>query len=81
VHALALGSECNVEQFSLRLYNPVGNVDDTYYSSIIPELGNQPAIVGIPLSKVAIRLYLNLYTTSDGRPPNHIKIMMVSCLC
>ncbi len=62
------------------MYNPLRNVDDTYYSSIIPEFGNRPEIIGIPLSKVAIRLYLNLYTTSDGRPPNHIKLLMVSCL-
>ncbi len=63
------------------MYNPLRNVDDTYYSSIAPEFANEPAIGGIPLAKVAIRLYLNLYTTSDGRPPNHIKILMVSCLC
>jgi hypothetical protein len=62
------------------LYNPSRNVDDTYYSSIVPEFGNQPAIVGIPLAKVATRLYLNLYSTNDGRPPSNIKIGIVSCL-
>jgi hypothetical protein len=78
VHSLTLGSQSNVEQYGLRLYNPPRNVDDTYYSSIVPEYGNQPAIVGIPFAKVAIRLYLNLYTTSDGRPPSNIKIIIVS---
>ncbi|CAF1539385.1 unnamed protein product, partial [Adineta steineri] len=41
--------------------------------------GNQPSIVGIPLAKVAIRLYLNLYTTNDGRPPSNIKIVIHGC--
>ena len=63
------------------MYNPTQNVDDTYYSSIVPQYGNQPAIVGIPLAKVAIRLYLNLYTTSDGGPPSNIKIVIVSYEC
>jgi len=78
VQSLTLGSETNVQRYGLRLYNPLRDVDDTYYSSIVPEYGNQPAIVGIPLAKVAIRLYLNLYTTSDGRPPRNIKIVIVS---
>ncbi len=78
VQSLTLGSQTNVQRYGLRLYNPLRDVDDTYYSSIVPEYGNQPAIVGIPLAKVAIRLYLNLYTTSDGRPPRNIKIVIVS---
>ena len=78
VQSLTLGAQSNVERYGLRLYNPTHNVDDTYYSSISSEYGNQPAITGIPLAKVAIRLYLNLYTTSDGRPPSHIKIILVS---
>ncbi|CAF4952184.1 unnamed protein product [Rotaria socialis] len=55
------------------------NVDDTYYSSMTPEYDNQPTIAGIPLAKVAIRIYLNLYTTSDGRPPSNIKIVLNAC--
>ena len=78
VQALTLGSQCNVQRYGLRLYNPSRNVDDTYYSSRMPEYGDRPAIVRIPLAKVAIRLYLNLYTTSDGRPPSNIKIVIVS---
>ncbi|CAF1246783.1 unnamed protein product [Adineta steineri] len=35
--------------------------------------------VGIPLAKVAIRLYLNLYTTNDGRPPRNIKVVIHGC--
>ncbi|CAF4965306.1 unnamed protein product, partial [Rotaria sp. Silwood1] len=79
VHTLTLGPQSNVQRYGLRLYNPLRNVDDTYYSSIIPGSNNQPAIIGIPLAKVAIRLYLNLYTTSDGRPPSNIKIMINAC--
>ncbi|CAF4953056.1 unnamed protein product [Rotaria sp. Silwood1] len=79
VHTLTLGPQSNVQRYGLRLYNPLRNVDDTYYSSIIPGSNNQPAIVGIPLAKVAIRLYLNLYTTNDGRPPSNIKIMINAC--
>ena len=78
VQSLTLGPQSNVEKYGLRLYNPSHNVDDTYYSSNVPEYRNQPAIVGVPLAKVAIRLYLNLYTTSDGRPPSNIKIVIVS---
>ncbi len=63
------------------MYNPSRDVDDTYYSSTVSEYGNQPVIVGIPLAKVAIRLYLNLYTTSDGQPPTNIKIVIVSREC
>ncbi|CAF4237667.1 unnamed protein product, partial [Adineta steineri] len=79
VQALTLGSQSNVQRYGLRLYNPLRNVDDTYYSSLVPEYGNQPSIVGIPLTKVAIRLYLNLYTTNDGRPPRNIKIVIHGC--
>ncbi|CAF3766312.1 unnamed protein product, partial [Adineta steineri] len=79
VQALTLGSQSNVQRYGLRLYNPLRNVDDTYYSSLVPEYGNQPSIVGIPLAKVAIRLYLNLYTTNDGRPPSNIKIVIHGC--
>ncbi|CAF4582850.1 unnamed protein product, partial [Rotaria sp. Silwood2] len=79
VHTLTLGSQSNVQRYSLRLYNPSRNVDDTYYSSILPESNNQSAIVGIPLAKVAIRLYLNIYTTNDGKPPSNIKIMINAC--
>ncbi|CAF4401651.1 unnamed protein product, partial [Rotaria sordida] len=79
VHTLTLGSQSNVQRYGLRLYNPLRNVDDTYYSSKLPEFNNQPTIVGIPLAKVAIRLYLNLYTTNDGRPPSNIKIMINAC--
>ncbi|CAF4414858.1 unnamed protein product, partial [Rotaria sp. Silwood2] len=79
VHTLTLGSQSNVQRYGLRLYNPSRNVDDTYYSSILPESNNQPAIVGIPLAKVAIRLYLNIYTTNDGKPPSNIKIMINAC--
>jgi hypothetical protein len=32
------------------------------------------------MAKVAIRLYINLYTTSDGRPPSNIQINLVSPL-
>jgi hypothetical protein len=39
---------------------------------------NQPIISNIPLAKVAIRLYINLYTTNDGRPPSNIQINLVS---
>ena len=60
------------------MYHPSRDVDDTYYSSSVPGYGNQPAITGIPQAKVAIRLYLNLYTTRDGRPPSNIKIVIVS---
>ncbi|CAF3156003.1 unnamed protein product [Rotaria sp. Silwood2] len=79
VHSLTLGSQSNVQRYGLRLYNPSRNVDDTYYSSILPESNNQSAIVGIPLAKVAIRLYLNIYTTNDGKPPSNIKIMINAC--
>ncbi|CAF1076014.1 unnamed protein product [Rotaria sordida] len=79
VHTLTLGPQSNLQQYRLRLYNPLRNVDDTYYSSKLPEFNNQPTIVGIPLAKVAIRLYLNLYTTNDGRPPSNIKIMINAC--
>ncbi|CAF4885145.1 unnamed protein product, partial [Rotaria magnacalcarata] len=63
VHSLSLGSQSNVQRYGLRLYNPGRNVDDTYYSSMTPGYDNQPTVAGIPLAKVAIRLYLNLYTT------------------
>ncbi|CAF1547275.1 unnamed protein product, partial [Adineta ricciae] len=79
VQALTLGPQSNVQRFGLRLYNPDNGVDDTYYSAIAPQYGNQPAVVGIPLAKVAIRLYLNLYTTNDGQPPNNVKIVLNAC--
>ncbi|CAM4923448.1 unnamed protein product [Rotaria socialis] len=79
VHSLSLGSQSNVQRYGLRLYHPGRNVDDTYYSSMTPEYDNQPTIAGIPLAKVAIRMYLNLYTTSDGRPPSNIKIVLNAC--
>ncbi|CAF2085140.1 unnamed protein product [Rotaria magnacalcarata] len=79
VHSLSLGSQSNVQRYGLRLYNPGRNVDDTYYSSMTPGYDNQPTVAGIPLAKVAIRLYLNLYTTSDGRPPSNIKIVLNAC--
>ena len=78
VQSLSLGPQCNVERFGARLYNPARDVDDTYYSSVVPEYGSQPVVTGIPRAKVAIRLYVNLYTTSDGRPPSNIKIVIVS---
>ena len=64
-----------MQRYGLRLYHPQRNVDDTYFSS---DSNGQYGITGIPLAKVAIRLYLNLYTTSDGRPPRNIKIIIVS---
>jgi hypothetical protein len=74
---LSLGPQSNVQRYGLRMYNPTRNVDDTYYSSIDPNTG-QPSISNIHLAKVAIRLYINLYTTSDGRPPSNIQIKIVS---
>ncbi|CAF4235502.1 unnamed protein product, partial [Rotaria sordida] len=41
VHTLTLGSQSNVQRYGLRLYNPLRNVDDTYYSSKLPEFNNQ----------------------------------------
>ena len=67
-----------MQRYGLRVYNPSQDVDDTFYPSTVPGSGNQPAITGIPLAKIAIRLYLNLYTTRDGRPPSNIKIVIVS---
>ena len=61
----------------MRTFNPTRNVDDTYYSTIDPTTG-QPIISNIHLSKVAIRLYINLYTTNDGRPPSNIQLNFVS---
>jgi hypothetical protein len=29
------------------------------------------------MAKVAIRLYINLYTTNDGRPPSNIQLNFV----
>ena len=79
IQALSLGPQSNVEQYGLRLQNPGCGVDDSYFSSRnVPGFGGQSAIGGIPLAKVAIRLYLNLYTTSDGQPPRNIKLIIVS---
>jgi len=77
VQSLSLGSSSNIQRFGLRLYNPNTNVDDTYYSSIDPTNG-QPTVSNIPQSKIAVRLYLNLYTTTDGRPPTNIQINLVN---
>ena len=66
-----------MQRYGLRVYNPSQDVDDTFYPSSAAAYGNQPVITGIPLAKVAIRLYLNLYTTRDGRPPSNIKIVIV----
>ena len=44
------------------------------------QIRGQPIVSNIPMAKVAIRLYINLYTTSDGRPPNNIQINLVSRL-
>ena len=38
----------------------------------------QPTVSNIPQSKIAVRLYLNLYTTTDGRPPTNIQINLVN---
>jgi len=32
------------------------------------------------MAKVAIRLYINLYTTNDGKPPSNIQLNLVSQL-
>lgn len=77
VRSLSLGPQSNVERFGLRLYNPDRNVDDTYYSSRSPQYYDRPTVTGIPLAKVALRLYINLYTTSDGLPPRDIKLLIV----
>ncbi len=77
VQSLSLGSQSNVQRYGLRMFNPLRNVDDTYYSSIDPNTG-QPMITNIHLAKVAIRLYINLYTTNDGRPPSNIQLNFVS---
>lgn len=77
VQSLSLGSQTNVQRYGLRVYNPLRNVDDTYYSSIDQTTG-QPMISNIHLSKVAVRLYINLYTTNDGRPPRNIQLKFVS---
>ena len=77
VQSLSLGPQSNVQRYGLRLYNPARNVDDTYYSSTDGSSG-QPMISGIPMAKVAVRLYINLYTTSDGRPPSNLQLTFVS---
>ena len=77
VQSLSLGPQSNVQRYGLRLYNPARNVDDTYYSSTDSTSG-QPMISGIPMAKVAVRLYINLYTTSDGRPPSNLQLTFVS---
>ena len=79
VQSLSLGPQSNVQRYGLRLYNPARNVDDTYYSSTDSTSG-QPMISGIPMAKVAVRLYINLYTTSDGRPPSNLQLTFVSGL-
>jgi hypothetical protein len=61
------------------MFNPLRNVDDTYYSSNDPNTG-QPIISNIHMAKVAIRLYINLYTTNDGRPPSNIQLNFVRTL-
>jgi hypothetical protein len=66
-----------MQRYGLRTYNPSKDVDDTYYSSIDPTTG-LPTISNIHLAKVAVRLYINLYTTSDGRPPSNIQVNLVS---
>lgn len=76
MQSLSLGPQSNVQRYGLRVYNPQRNVDDTYYSSIDPKTG-QPTINNIHMAKVAVRLYINLYTTSDGRPPSNIQIVLV----
>lgn len=76
VQSLSLGPQSNVERYGLRVFNPMRNVDDTYYSSINETTG-QPMISNIHLAKVAIRLYINLYTTNDGRPPSNIILNLV----
>ena len=77
VQSLSLGSQSNVQRYGLRTFNPSRNVDDTYYSTTDSTTG-QPSISNIPLAKVAIRLYINLYTTTDGKPPSNIQINLVS---
>ncbi len=77
VQSLSLGSQSNVQRYGLRTFNPSRNVDDTYYSSIDPNTGD-PIISNIPMAKVAVRLYINLYTTNDGRPPSNIQLNFVS---
>ncbi|CAF4350762.1 unnamed protein product, partial [Rotaria sp. Silwood2] len=47
-------------------------------SSIDSDTG-QPIISNIHIAKVAIRLYINLYTTNDGRPPNNIQLNFNIC--
>ncbi|CAF3866732.1 unnamed protein product [Rotaria sordida] len=78
VQSLSLGSKSNVQKYGLRVFNPLRNVDDTYYSSIDPNTG-QPTISNIHIAKVAIRLYINLYTTNDGRPPRNIQFNFNIC--
>jgi hypothetical protein len=78
IQALWLGPQSNVEQYGVRLNYPGCDVDDIFHSSrSVPGFEGQSAVGGIPLAKVAIRLYLNLYTTSDGRPPSNIKLIIV----
>ena len=79
VQSLSLGPQSNVQRFGLRLYNPLRNVDDTYYSSVDSATG-QPIVSNIHMAKVAIRLYINLYTTSDGQPPNNVQLKFVCSL-
>ncbi|CAF4046990.1 unnamed protein product, partial [Rotaria sp. Silwood1] len=78
VQSLSLGSKSNIQRYGLRVFNPLRNVDDTYYSSIDPNTG-QPIISNIHMAKVAIRLYINLYTTNDGRPPSNIQLNFNIC--
>ncbi|CAF4054083.1 unnamed protein product, partial [Rotaria sp. Silwood2] len=78
VQSLSLGSKSNVQKYGLRMFNPLRNVDDTYYSSIDSDTG-QPIISNIHIAKVAIRLYINLYTTNDGKPPNNIQLNFNIC--
>ena len=77
VQSLSLGPRSNVQRFGLRVFNPSRNVDDTYYSSIDRSTG-RPIVSNIHLAKVAVRLYINLYTTNDGRPPNNIELDLVN---
>jgi hypothetical protein len=73
-----LGQQSNVQRYGLRLYNPLlPNVDDTYHASIDSATGSS-MISHVHLSKVAIRLYINIYTTTDGSPPRNIKLIFVS---
>ncbi|CAF4880785.1 unnamed protein product, partial [Rotaria socialis] len=78
VQSLSLGSQTNVQRYGLRVFNPARNVDDTYYSSTDPNTG-QSTISNVHLAKVAIRLYINLYTTNDGRPPRNIQLKFNIC--